>query len=73
MATYGQVPVEEFDAARAALQTVSEDACCTLREDYEFYGAEEGEVHAVYKCYCAMCGLSGELKASERFWTEADG
>jgi hypothetical protein len=72
MATYGQVPLDEFDAARAELKPVEDEDYRTLREDYEFYGADEGTVRADYRCGCTVCGLSGSLKASEEFWTETD-
>lgn len=70
MDTYGLVPVDEFDAARAALSPVDEDAYTTLREDYEFFGADKGEVQATYSCGCTICGLGTELEASRRFWSE---
>lgn len=57
-ACYGVVPVEEFDQMR---QQVTEcenmPAAATLREDYEFYGAEDGTVVAEYRCSCTKCGL----------------
>ena len=56
---YGTVPVEEFDTMRAKLEEDSSKRPePTLREDYEFYGAEEGTVHADYSCHCSTCGLS---------------
>ena len=72
MALYGSIPVEEFDAKRAALEPVDPDTYATFREDYEFYDAELGEVHAFYKGACSTCGLSVELEASKQFWTPAD-
>ena len=62
MATYGQVSVDEFDAARAALKDVDPEAFRTFREDYEFYGAEDGEVTASYSGHCAKCGLGLDFK-----------
>ena len=46
---YGKVPVEEWDAMRSAQSDADAEAEGqehTLREDYEFYGADEGEVEA---------------------------
>lgn len=56
---YGKVTVEEWDRMRAeqreAEQKVPER---TFREDYEFYGAEDGEVVANYSGSCTACGLT---------------
>jgi hypothetical protein len=68
MALYGSIPVEEFDAKRSALPDFDPEAYQTFREDYEFYGAEEGQVQADYKGQCDACGLSVELHAERRFW-----
>jgi hypothetical protein len=69
MASYGVVPPEEFDAAREALEPVDEEVYRTFREDYEFSGAETGEVTAFYGGECSSCGLSAELRATKRFWS----
>ncbi len=71
-ALYGEVPVEEFDTARAALTPPNRDDFQTFREDYEFYGAEQGEVTASYSGHCSKCGLGLDFKESRRFWGEAD-
>lgn len=65
MESYGQIPVEDFDAARAALKDVNPEDYQTFREDYEFYGAEEGHVVASYHGACGKCGLSLEFKHEE--------
>lgn len=54
---YGKVPVEEFDRLRAIAdeEVVLET---TVREDYEFYGFDEGKVIASYAASCQSCGLS---------------
>lgn len=57
MATYGKVPVEEFDQARAAVTTPSPEDFCTFREDYEIFGAKEGTVVVDYSGSCRQCGL----------------
>lgn len=71
MALYGTIPVEEFDAKRAALPETSpadSEIYTTFREDYEFYGAEDGEIHASYAGACSVCGLSVTLATSKRFY-----
>lgn len=69
-ALYGTVTVEEFDAARAALVDVKPEDYRTFREDYEIYGAEEGEVQASYSGGCTKCLLSVDLETSKLFWPE---
>lgn len=61
-ALYGKVPVEEFDAERAALGDVDPEDFRTYREDYEFYGAESGEVTASYGGVCETCDLRLDFK-----------
>jgi hypothetical protein len=68
---YGTLPVEEFDAQRAALKTVEAEDYRTFREDYEFYGADDGEIRADYSGHCSVCSLQTELTARRRFWPEA--
>ena len=63
VATYGKVPVEDFDAARAAIADVKPEDFRTFREDYEFYGAESGEVVAAYSGHCEECGLGLDFEA----------
>jgi hypothetical protein len=67
-ALYGKVPIEEFDAARAAIVAVDVKGYYTFREDYEFYGAEDGEIQVRYSGNCSKCGLSAEIKDSKRFY-----
>lgn len=60
---YGKVPVEEFDALRAeAEEPLHLENLQTFREDYEFYGAEDGVVTASYSGSCKTCGLSLSFK-----------
>ena len=62
---YGSVPVEDFDKARNDLdaeQRAFEKRPYTFREDYEFYGAEEGVITASYSGHCEKCGLSLSFK-----------
>lgn len=65
-AAYGVIPIVEFDKAReelAANKVAFENRQRTFREDYEFYGAEEGVVTVNYSGSCGECGL--KLKFSE--------
>lgn len=66
-AQYGKVPPEEFDQLRADLKAPDPEDFRTFREDYEFYGADEGEVHARYSGGCTKCTLRTSLKANKRF------
>ena len=62
---YGTVPVDEFDAARHALAAMrAEKREWTFREDYEFYGAEDGLVVWSYKGRCNVCGAHAETTGS---------
>lgn len=58
MATYGKVPVAEFDAARSAAVDEVRPVGATFREDYEITPLEDGEVEVHYKGRCTKCGLS---------------
>jgi hypothetical protein len=64
---YGAIPVDEFDAARAALPDIDPDIGTNFREDYEFYGASQGEVFYSYKGRCSICGAGTEIEGSRRF------
>jgi hypothetical protein len=58
MASYGKIPVAEFDAARAAIEPVHPRDVATFREDYEITGAQDGAVVVSYAGGCETCGLS---------------
>ena len=61
---YGKAPIEEYMALRdMAAEIVNEEQFRTFREDYEFYGAETGEVMAVYSGRCEKCGASAAFKS----------
>jgi len=62
MATYGKVPVADFDAARAAIKPVEKEVYRTFREDYEIYGASDGAVVVDYAGHCSKCGLGLSFK-----------
>lgn len=72
MALYGTIPVEDFDAKRAELKDPDPEDFRTFREDYEFFGAERGEVTADYEGVCSKCNLNVSLRESRRFWTEGE-
>lgn len=58
-AAYGQVPVEDWDQMRTQQEEAEATPLqATFREDYEFYGAEKGEVISSYSGRCTACGLS---------------
>ena len=59
-ASYGKVPVDEFDEARrqhAAAVREFDLRHNTFREDYEIYGAEGGVITVEYAGSCSECGL----------------
>lgn len=62
--SYGKVPVEEFDRARAHLEAerlkLESDKFRTWREDFDVTGAEDGTVQFDYRGSCSVCRL--ELK-----------
>lgn len=68
---YGTVPIEEFDQARANLaERKAKPVPDTFREDYEFWGAADGVVHAEYGGSCNVCGLKARMKHELTFWPE---
>jgi hypothetical protein len=69
---YGKVSPEEYEQLRAKAQTpVDPEAFDTFREDYEFYGAEDGTVTASYSGHCQKCGLGVDFKHEEKFYERA--
>lgn len=67
-AAYGAVPVEEFDRLRTEREDFANTpAAHTFREDYEFWGADIGELNASYRGSCKECGLTHEFKHHETF------
>lgn len=65
---YGAVPLDEYlalDQAAKAADVAFEKQ--TFREDYEFYGAEEGTVTASYNGHCGVCGLTCSFEHSVTF------
>lgn len=71
--SYGYVSIERFEvlrsrAAAARASIAPENRHPTFREDYEFYGAETGVVHASYSGHCSLCDLSIQFTHEHRFW-----
>lgn len=62
MASYGKVPVAEFDAARAALEPLDPGKFATFREDWHIDGAADGVVTVSYRGGCSKCGLHLDFK-----------
>ena len=58
---------EAHDLVTAA-RLARADVKATFREDYEFYGAEEGEITASYSGECQTCGLAVNLREQRRFF-----
>jgi len=70
--SYGSVSVEEFDRLRKeAAELRSSPLKQTFREDYEFVGADGGEVLAIYSGGCATCGIKVKFEHGVRFYPEA--
>lgn len=68
-AGYGVLPIEEFDALRSELaKGIDERKIQTFREDYEFYGAESGEVKYSYSGHCQVCGLGVDFDGVRTFY-----
>lgn len=61
MENYGKIPAAEFQTALATVKDVNPQDFCTFREDYEIYGAEDGEVTVNYGGSCETCGTHLEF------------
>lgn len=56
--SYGSLTIEEFDRKRLERDEFAANKTPeTFREDYEIYGAEDGEVRVSYSGGCKNCGL----------------
>lgn len=68
--TYGEVPQDEWEKTKAeaiAAETAFEQSEPTMREDYEFYGTEDGTVKLYYRGCCTACGLSLDFEYERDF------
>lgn len=68
-AKYGEVSPEEFDRLRKEIAIIDPEDFRTFREDYEIYGANEGEIQVKYSGECSQCNLGVKLNTSKRFWS----
>lgn len=72
-ADYGVIPAVEWMERKAALDNaISTPQEITLREDYEFYGAEDGAVQVSYSCGCDECGLRFSFQETYPIPTEEE-
>lgn len=58
---YGTIPVADYTELQNRLAEAvvkAKKGSATFREDYEIYGAEDGEVTVSYGGSCRECGLS---------------
>lgn len=67
-ATYGTVPIEEFDRLRDELPELRDENYRTFREDYEIYGADSGLLHVSYSGHCSECGLGLDFEDEKMIW-----
>lgn len=66
-AAYGKVSADEYEALRArASEPII--AVETFREDYEFYGVEDGTITASYSGSCTVCHLETSFKHVHPFY-----
>jgi hypothetical protein len=64
--SYGSVSIEAFDQMRTEREALASDPLDrTVREDYEFWGIEEGEFNARYRAKCTACGFEHSFDHSE--------
>lgn len=72
-AKYGHVTIEQFDQLRASVRALKDRPLeRSFREDYEFYGAEDGEVTASYRGQCSKCQLTCRFEHTVRFYPEGN-
>lgn len=71
---YGNAPADEYERLRAESQEpIERDTLETFREDYEFHGAKDGTITAVYKGECQTCDLGVAFKHVVPFYERAGG
>lgn len=74
--SYGKIPVDEYETMREAVVEAqyNRDAnnayskYATFREDYEFYGAENGTLEISYSGQCTKCGLKLQFREEKEFY-----
>lgn len=65
---YGKIDVDSFDRLRANVKKIvnpydNYEEC--LREDYEMYVTDEGDLKFRYSCYCENCGFRLEHRGGK--------
>mgnify|MGYP001563408306 CR=1 FL=1 len=66
---YGVLPIDEFDTLRTKLAGgIDEESLRTYREDYEFYGAEDGVITASYSGHCDKCKVGLDFEEKRGFY-----
>lgn len=68
-AQYGKIPPDEWKAKSDAFP-VAPKLEETFREDYEFYGADEGVLSIRYRGRCSECGTGCEFTKDVPFYPE---
>lgn len=70
-AEYGVLPIAEFDALCAeASVAIDLEKLTTFREDYEFYGAEDGVVNVSYSGHCSVCDCGIDFSDQRPFYSK---
>lgn len=65
---YGVVTREEWEELQERYSATQDIPECTFREDYEIYGAQEGEITVSYLGQCTRCGLKLEFTEVHPFF-----
>jgi len=65
-ASYGTVPLEDFQKAMDKAKALPQEPDDTLREDYELGVDEDGVFFVNYSCSCHYCGFSFKFKTTQK-------
>lgn len=64
---YGKIPEEEYlQKYRDAKISLLKEFDTSMRQDYEFYGAENGVLNIRFSASCNECGFSWSYKHEEK-------
>ena len=64
---YGKVSQEEYaELVERSLEEI--EVPTSFREDYEFWGANEGVLHISYSGHCQDCGLALDFQDEKQFF-----
>jgi len=69
---YGKVTPEEYERLRDKALEPFDGEFATFREDYEFYGANEGTITASYSGHCSTCGLDAQFSYEFPFYSPSE-